>query len=168
MMHRKTITDNARRLLVAIATTGLMTMNTAPAAAQDMSHGADNFYRSPTVTGQRVTFRNQYDMKVVGTLFTPSGFDKSKHYAAIIVGHPMGAVRQQSANLYAQKLAEQGFATLSLDLSFWGKAPARPKIWWRRKSTPRISTLPWTSWARAISSTVRRSVSSASAAAAVS
>lgn len=102
-------------------------MNTALAAAQDMSHGADNFYRSPTVTGQRVTFRNQYDMKVVGTLFTPSGFDKSKHYAAIIVGHPMGAVRQQSANLYAQKLAEQGFATLSLDLSFWGESAGTPK-----------------------------------------
>lgn len=36
----------------------------------------------------------------------------------------MGAVKEQSANLYAQRLAEQGFVTLAIDLSFWGKAKA--------------------------------------------
>jgi hypothetical protein len=39
----------------------------------------------------------------------------------------MGAVKEQSANLYAQKLAEQGFVTLSLDLSFWGESEGRPR-----------------------------------------
>ena len=39
----------------------------------------------------------------------------------------MGAVKEQSANLYATKMAEQGFVALSLDLSFWGESEGRPR-----------------------------------------
>ncbi len=76
---------------------------------------------------QRVTFRNQYNMQVVGNLFIPKDLDQNTNHPAIIVGHPMGAVKEQSANLYAQKLAEQGFITLSLDLSFWGESEGQPR-----------------------------------------
>src|SRR4051794_23382570 len=88
------------------------------ARAQDMSNGAANFYKSDNVTSQKVTFNNQYRMKVAGNLFLPKGMDQKAKHAAIIIGHPMGAVKEQSSNLYAQKLAEQGFVTLSLDISF--------------------------------------------------
>lgn len=87
-----------------------------------MSNGADNFYQSDKLTVQKVTFRNQYQMIVAGNLYLPKGLDKQHKHPAIVVGHPMGAVKEQSANLYAQKLAEQGFVTLSLDLSFWGES----------------------------------------------
>lgn len=36
-------------------------------------------------------------------------------------------MKEQSANLYAAKMAEQGFVTLSLDLSFWGESDGRPR-----------------------------------------
>lgn len=98
-----------------------------PATAQDMSDGAANFYRSDKVTAQKVTFRNQYDMKVAGNLFIPKTLNQNAKNPAIIVGHPMGAVKEQSSNLYAQKLAERGFVTLSLDLSFWGESEGRPR-----------------------------------------
>jgi fermentation-respiration switch protein FrsA (DUF1100 family) len=39
----------------------------------------------------------------------------------------MGAVKEQSANLYATKLAQRGFITLSLDLSFWGESEGQPR-----------------------------------------
>jgi fermentation-respiration switch protein FrsA (DUF1100 family) len=39
----------------------------------------------------------------------------------------MGAVKEQSAILYAQKLAEQGFVTLALDLSCWGESEGEPR-----------------------------------------
>ena len=39
----------------------------------------------------------------------------------------MGAVKEQSANLYATKMAERGFVTLSLDLSFWGESEGQPR-----------------------------------------
>jgi uncharacterized protein len=76
---------------------------------------------------QKVTFKNQYNMKVVGNLFTPKDINKNTKNPAIIVGHPMGAVKEQSANLYATKMAERGFVTLSLDLSFWGESDGQPR-----------------------------------------
>jgi hypothetical protein len=39
----------------------------------------------------------------------------------------MGAVKEQSANLYATKMAEKGFVTLSVDLSFWGESEGQPR-----------------------------------------
>ena len=102
--------------------------NSPQALAQQFAvvEGADNFYQSDQVTMQRVTFRNQYNMLVVGNLFIPKDLDQNTNHQAIIVGHPMGAVKEQSSNLYAQKLAEQGFVTLSLDLSFWGESEGQP------------------------------------------
>lgn len=93
----------------------------------DLSRGADNFYVSGCLDSETVTFHNIYQMKIEGTLFTPKDMDRSKHYPAVIVGHPMGAVREQSANLYAQKMAEQGFVTLTVDLSFWGGSEGMPR-----------------------------------------
>ncbi len=93
----------------------------------DMSHGADNFYKSDRVTQQKVTFKNQYQMTVTGNLFIPNDMNKQAKNPAIIVGHPMGAVKEQSSNLYAQKLAEQGFVTLAIDLSFWGESEGQPR-----------------------------------------
>jgi len=97
------------------------------ALGADMSNGADNFFQSDKVTVQKVSFKNQYQLNVVGNLFMPKGLDSATRSPAIIVGHPMGAVKEQSSNLYAQKLAEQGFVTLALDLSFWGESEGRPR-----------------------------------------
>lgn len=99
----------------------------APVQQTAVVEGADNFYKSDQVTMQRVTFRNQYNMQVVGNLFIPKDVDQNTNHPTIIVGHPMGAVKEQSSNLYAQKLAEQGFITLSLDLSFWGESEGQPR-----------------------------------------
>jgi fermentation-respiration switch protein FrsA (DUF1100 family) len=97
------------------------------ALGADMSNGADNFFKSDKVTMQKVSFKNQYQLNVVGNLFVPKGLANTTRSPAIIVGHPMGAVKEQSSNLYAQKLAEEGFVTLSLDLSFWGESEGSPR-----------------------------------------
>ncbi len=83
--------------------------------------GADNFYKSDKVTLQKVTFKNQYGMQVAGNLFVPKDRTAAKR-PALVVGHPMGAVKEQSANLYATKMAEQGFVAMSIDLPFWGES----------------------------------------------
>lgn len=111
------------RLLAAL---GLL-LGSFTALGADMSNGADNFYQSDKVTHEKVRFNNQYQMAVAGNLFIPKRLGKSARSPAIVVGHPMGAVKEQSSNLYAQKLAEQGFVTLALDLSFWGESEGSPR-----------------------------------------
>jgi uncharacterized protein len=96
-------------------------------AAGDTSNGADNFYTSDRVTVEKVSFKNQYGMNVAGNLFVPKDLNRNTKNAAMVVGHPMGAVKEQSANLYATKIAERGFVTMSLDLSFWGESDGQPR-----------------------------------------
>ena len=88
---------------------------------------ADNFYKSNSVNTEKVSFSNQYKMKVGARLFLPKELEEGRKYPAVIVGHPMGAVKEQSAGLYATKLAECGFVTLALDLSFWGESDGEPR-----------------------------------------
>lgn len=99
---------------------GVQTSGDAPA-------DASNFYTSDRVGVHKVGFRNQYRMSVGGNLFIPRDLDPNKKHPAIVVGHPMGAVKEQSANLYAIRMAELGFVTLSLDLSFWGESAGEPR-----------------------------------------
>jgi len=107
--------------------TGGTALAAAPRKGSSLPDGADNFYTSDKVTVQKVTFKNQYQMTVAGTLFVPKTLDRKKRSPAIVVGHPMGAVKEQSANLYATKMAEQGFVTLSVDLAFWGGSAGQPR-----------------------------------------
>jgi fermentation-respiration switch protein FrsA (DUF1100 family) len=109
-----------------LLTLGLLIVSFSSMGAE-MSNGANNFYKSDQVTVQQVTFNNQYGMQVAGNLFIANRLDRTAKHAAIIVGHPMGAVKEQSANLYATQMAEQGFITLSLDLSFWGESAGTPR-----------------------------------------
>lgn len=139
----KTTNQPGRRAFVKAAGTGMAALGalsvlgmpafaaapaaTAAPAAPAAADGADNFYQSSKVTLQPVRFQNQYQMTVAGNLFVPAQLDRTRRHAALIVGHPMGAVKEQSANLYATRMAELGFVTLSLDLSFWGESEGQPR-----------------------------------------
>jgi fermentation-respiration switch protein FrsA (DUF1100 family) len=96
------------------------------AIAQNMTYGAKNFYRSNNVTVQPISFPTQYRTTVAGNLFYLKG-QSNGAAPAVVVGHPMGAVKEQSANLYATRLAEQGFITVSIDLPFWGASMGEPR-----------------------------------------
>jgi fermentation-respiration switch protein FrsA (DUF1100 family) len=118
---------------VSIAALGVLSVARSSAFAADLQsasnipEGADNFYKSDKVTVRRVTFKNQYSLQIVGNLVTPKNLAQSGKAPAVIVGHPMGAVKEQSSMLYAQKLAEQGFVTLAIDLPFWGESEGQPR-----------------------------------------
>lgn len=120
-MKKKVLADRYLKMFKSIALGVILsTAGTSAVFAADRSADADNFYRSDKVEVQKVTFKNQYKMNIAGNLYLPKDMDKSKKHAAIIVGHPMGAVKEQSADLYAVKMAERGFVTMSVDLAFWG------------------------------------------------
>jgi fermentation-respiration switch protein FrsA (DUF1100 family) len=111
----------------SVAISAMILANTLVVAAQNMSFGADNFYRSESVQIQPITFPTQYQTNVTGNLFYLRNASQSIESPAIIVGHPMGAVKEQSANLYATKLAELGFVTVSLDFPHWGGSDGEPR-----------------------------------------
>jgi fermentation-respiration switch protein FrsA (DUF1100 family) len=125
--------DLGRRDLLKLTGAGVVTLGAMSfldvpfAKAQDMSNGADNFYTSDRATLQKVIFKTQYRMNVAGNLFAPNSLDRNARNPAIVVGHPMGAVKEQSANLYATKMAEQGFVAMSIDLPFWGESDGQPR-----------------------------------------
>lgn len=127
-MKKKVLADRYLKMFKSIALgVVLSTAGTSAVFAADRPADADNFYRSDKVEVQKVTFKNQYKMNIAGNLYLPKDMDKSKKHAAIIVGHPMGAVKEQSADLYAVKMAERGFVTMSVDLAFWGGSDGQPR-----------------------------------------
>jgi len=77
---------------------------------------------------QNVTFPTDNQVAIAGHLYQPEGFDPNGSYAAIVVAHPGGGVKEQAAGLYARKLAEQGFVTLAFDASYQGESGGEPRF----------------------------------------
>lgn len=66
-------------------------------------------------------------LDIVANVYTPPGFDPAKTYPAIVVAHPNGGVKEQTAGLYAQHLAEQGFITITMDAAYQGGSGGAPR-----------------------------------------
>ena len=65
---------------------------------------------------------------MAGNVFFPAGFDSQRKYPAIVVVHPGGGVKERTAGLYAQRLAEHGFITLAFDASHQGASGGMPRF----------------------------------------
>lgn len=89
------------------------------------------FPQSEKVTHQKVSFNNRLGLNLVADLYFPKDLDQSIKHPAIVVGGPYGTVKEQSAGLYAQTMAELGFVTLT---------PIHPTT--ARVAASRISRLP--------------------------
>ena len=75
---------------------------------------------------KRVEFKNR-DITVVGNLFLPENFNENGQYPAIVVCHPAGGVKEQTAGTYAEQLAGQGYVTIAYDASFQGESGGEPR-----------------------------------------
>lgn len=131
-----------RRALMKLTGAGVATLATASlfktsnAEAQNMSNEWDKtFPRSENVDHQKVTFKNRYGITLTGDLYLPKD-RANRRLAALAVGGPFGAVKEQSSGLYAQTMAERGFVTLAFDPSFTGESGGEP----RNVASPDINT----------------------------
>jgi fermentation-respiration switch protein FrsA (DUF1100 family) len=93
------------------------------------------FQLSDKVTRQKVTFKNRYGILLAGDLYLPKS-KSSEPFAALAISGPFGAVKEQSSGLYAQTMAERGFAALAFDPSYTGESGGEP----RNVASPDINT----------------------------
>lgn len=66
-------------------------------------------------------------IEIAANVYTPSDFDKTKKYPAVVVAHPNGGVKEQVAGLYAQRLAESGYIAIAADASYQGASGGQPR-----------------------------------------
>ena len=71
--------------------------------------------------------QNGQGITLAAVINFPEGFDESKTYPAVVVSHPGGGVKEQTAGLYARKLAEHGFVTIAYDASYQGASTGMPR-----------------------------------------
>ncbi len=86
----------------------------------------------------KVTFPNTNGLNITlaGLINFPADFDENQTYPAIVVSHPGGGVKEQTAGTYAKKLAEQGFIAIAYDASYQGESTGEP----RQLENPHVRT----------------------------
>ena len=64
---------------------------------------------------------------IAANVYTPANYDTSKKYPAVVVAHPNGGIKEQTAGLYAQRLAEAGYITIAADAAYQGASGGEPR-----------------------------------------
>ena len=64
---------------------------------------------------------------IAANVYTPANYDPSKKYPALTIAHPNGGIKEQTAGLYAQRLAEAGYITIAADASYQGASGGEPR-----------------------------------------
>jgi hypothetical protein len=73
-----------------------------------------------------VTYRLR-DLKIVAHVYTPANYKANGRFPAIAVAHPNGGIKEQVAGRYAQRLAEQGYITITADAAYQGASEGQPR-----------------------------------------
>ena len=68
-----------------------------------------------------------HGLKIAANVYTPANYDPKGSYAAVVVAHPNGGVKEQTAGLYAQRLAEKGYITIVADAAYQGASEGQPR-----------------------------------------
>ncbi|MDA3644253.1 alpha/beta hydrolase [Saccharopolyspora indica] len=64
-------------------------------------------------------------MMLAGQLYEPDN-PVAERSPAVVVGHPTTGVKEQTAALYAQRLADEGFIALTFDAAYQGESEGEP------------------------------------------
>lgn len=79
---------------------------------------------------KHIKFQNP-DMfwEIAADLYFPPSFDESKKYPTVISAHPIGSCKEQTAgNIYATRLADEGYVVIAFDASFQGESGGTPRL----------------------------------------
>lgn len=66
-------------------------------------------------------------LDIAANVYTPADYQAGKKFPAVVVAHPNGGVKEQVAGLYAQRLAEKGYITITADAAYQGGSGGTPR-----------------------------------------
>lgn len=101
-------------------------LNVEPKIIVTLADFTKEIRENKTVKTKSVTFKNQ-NLKMAGLLFSPAEMDESKKHPAIVVVHPGGGIKEQTASVYAYRLAQRGYIALAFDASHQGASEGLPR-----------------------------------------
>lgn len=67
------------------------------------------------------------DIEISANIYIPANYKPDGKFPAIVVAHPNGGVKEQVAGLFAQRLAEQGYITITADAAYQGASGGQPR-----------------------------------------
>jgi fermentation-respiration switch protein FrsA (DUF1100 family) len=72
---------------------------------------------------QDVTFKSS-GLNIAGHIYIPDS--RNDRVPAVVVAHPMGGVKEQTAGSYAEQLSREGFVALAFDAAYQGESGGEP------------------------------------------
>lgn len=112
--------------LLFVLTTQIFAQNKSSKLKKMDTKDHYTFTLSDKVTRQKVSFKNRYGITLSGDLYLPKNAGAEK-LAALAISGPFGAVKEQSSGLYANQMAERGFAVVAFDPSYTGESSGEPR-----------------------------------------
>ncbi|MFG0605268.1 alpha/beta hydrolase [Vibrio mimicus] len=96
-------------------------LSAAPAMAESQFLG-DEYQAGKN----KVSFLSE-NIRIAGNVFLPPNYDENKNYRAIVVVTPASGVKEQTAGIYAEKMAKKGFIALAFDHRTYGESGGYPR-----------------------------------------
>ncbi len=88
---------------------------------------ADSFLGAEYQEGKnKVAFLSEQS-RIAGNVFLPPDYNRSNSYPALVVITPASGVKEQTAGIYAEKLAKKGYITLAFDHRTYGESGGFPR-----------------------------------------
>lgn len=88
---------------------------------------ADSFLGADYHSGKnKVAFMSE-NVRIAGNVFLPPNYNKNKRYPALVVITPASGIKEQTAGIYAEKMAKKGYITMAFDHRTYGESGGFPR-----------------------------------------